>query len=72
MYLKIDSEKIKEIEKITMTEYEKEGNFLTVDTIEAIIDDLLIEINNQKEKNEEDYDLNMADEYYEQSKLGLI
>ena len=72
MYLKIDSEKIKEIEKITMTEYEKEGNFLTVETIEAIIDDLLIEINNQREINEEDYDLNMADEYYEQSKLGLI
>ena len=50
MFLKIDEDKLKEIEKLTMTDYEAKLGYIPAENIEAIIDDLLCEIHNLQEK----------------------
>lgn len=73
MYLKMNEEKLKDIEKITMTDYEREGMFLPMEMVESIIDDLLVELgvlqeklNDLEKELEENYKLvnvNPYDEY---------
>lgn len=53
MYLKIDEEVLKRIEKITMTDYEAEGSFLPSEVVTDIIEDLLLEIDRLQEKYED-------------------
>lgn len=53
MYLKIDEEVLKKIEKITCTDYEAKGEFLPSDSINNIIEDLLLEIDTLEERYEE-------------------
>ena len=75
MYHKMDEEKLKEIEELTMTDYEKVGEFIPVDSIDAIIDDLLFKIHKLTEEIEDketDKDTYMADIYHEDKMLGLI
>ena len=50
MYYKIEEDVLERIEKMTMTDYEAEGNFLPVDSINDIIEDLLYEIDRLQEK----------------------
>jgi len=53
MYLKIDEAALKKIQEITMTDYEAEGSFLPADSINEIIEDLLLEIDRLQEKYED-------------------
>ena len=50
MYIKLDEEKLKEIQEITMTDYEAKLNYIPSENIINIIDDLLCEIHNMEEK----------------------
>jgi len=50
MYLKIDEEKIKEIEEISMTDYEAKLGYIHSDNLMSMIDDLLCEIHNLQGK----------------------
>lgn len=53
MYLKLSEKEleiIKKISKITMTDYELEGDMLPEDSITVMLEDLLIEYNYIKEK----------------------
>ena len=52
MYYKIDEEVLKEIQNITNTNYEKEGEFLSIESINDIIEDLLLEIEHLEEELE--------------------
>lgn len=51
--MKLDQEKIDEIEKITLTDYESVDGFVSIESAECIIDDLLCEIESLNEKLEE-------------------
>lgn len=62
MYLKIDEEILKKIQDITMTNYEAEGCYLPADSINDIIEDLLLEIDRQEERYE-DLERNLEDNY---------
>lgn len=62
MYLKIDEEKMKEIQEITQTDYELLGEFLPVDSVDNIIDDLLCEIHHLQEKIQ-DMEQNIEDNF---------
>jgi len=74
MFLKLEKEKIKRIEKITLTDYEiQHEEFVSSENVRNIIDDLLMEIDRLMEKqDDEDYDAYMADIFYEDKTLGLI
>lgn len=50
MYLKIDEEKLKEIEELTMTDYDAKLGFVPGENLIGMIDDLLYEIHNLQEK----------------------
>ena len=50
MYIKLDEEKLKEIQEITMTDYEAKLGYIPSENIINIIDDLLCEIHNMQEK----------------------
>lgn len=74
MYLELDERIKKEIKELLSINYEFKGNYLPYDSIEPLIEDLLSEIDNLKEKIE---DLNCSnndreDRYYDDMKLGLI
>lgn len=75
MFLRLEKEKIKKIEKITLTDYEIQfDEFVSGENAKNIIDDLLLEIDRLTERKEdkEDYDTYMADVHYEDKTLGLI
>ena len=50
MYLKMEEEKIKEIEELTMTDYDAKLGYIHSDNLESMIDDLLYEIHNLQDK----------------------
>ena len=64
--MKLGQEKIDKIEEITLTDYESADGFVSIESAECIIDNLLTEIDSLKEKfrnlenkeyiNEIDYD----------------
>lgn len=53
MFYKISDEKLKEITKITMGDYEAKLNYIPSENIINIIDDLLSEIHRLEEKNQD-------------------
>lgn len=53
MYMKIDEEKLKQIQGITCTDYEAKLGYLPVESLNDIIDDLLLEIHRLEEKIED-------------------
>lgn len=53
MYIKINQDLYKKIQKITITDYEAEGDFIPSDSIEPMLEDLLIEIDRLEEKIED-------------------
>lgn len=53
MYLKIDEAALKKIQEITMTDYSAEGSFLPSESVNDIIEDLLLEIDRLQEKYED-------------------
>lgn len=53
--MKLEQEKIDKIEEITLTNYESVDGVISIENIECIIDDLLCEIENLREKLEETY-----------------
>lgn len=56
MYYKLDNdefERIKEVEKMTTSDYELVGNFIPVESMMATIEDLLVEIHNLEEERKE-------------------
>ena len=75
MYYKLEDselEKINAISKITCTDYELLGNFIPVESLMSVIDDLLVENENLEEKYkdleqelEENYQLKEVDLYKE-------
>lgn len=72
MYLKMEEEKINEIEEITMTDYEAKLGYIHSDNLLSMIDDLLCEIHNLQEKLndlqndiENNYELKDYDAYEE-------
>lgn len=46
--MKLDQEKIDKIEEITLTDYESVDGFVSIESAECIIDDLLTEISSLK------------------------
>lgn len=64
MYLKLDDEVIKKIEKITINDYEISGNLVPAENIEIIIKDLIIEIDSLQERKNEN--LNVAEPDYDE------
>lgn len=54
-YLKLDDEMISRIEKETIIDYERKGNFIPIENIKPMLEDLLIIIDELREKNEEEY-----------------
>lgn len=55
-YLKLDDEMISRIEKETITDYERKGDFIPIENIKPMLEDLLIIIDELREKNEEKYE----------------
>ncbi len=53
MYLKLEEEMLKRIQNITGTDYEAEGNFLTIDSVGEIIADLLLAVDRLEEEIED-------------------
>lgn len=65
MYYKLDVgefAKIREVEKITCTDYDLSGDFIPVENMMAAIEDLLIEIGRLEERYE-DLEQNINDNY---------
>lgn len=62
VYLDINSILLKKVENITKTNYKSENGLVNSDEIRIIIDDLLGEINNLREKVE-DLEEDMRDNY---------
>lgn len=62
MFLKLDEEMLKRIQSITATDYEAEGNFLTIDSVGEIISDLLLAVDRLEEEYE-DYKQYVEDNY---------
>lgn len=54
-YLELDDEMINRIEKENITDLERKGNFIPIENIKPMLEDLLIVIDELKEKNEEEY-----------------
>lgn len=53
-YVEIENEKmLKEIEDLTSTNYERKGNLLPTESVEPMLEDLMIEIERLKEKVED-------------------
>ncbi len=50
MYIKLDEELYEKIKKITMTDYDAEGNFIPTESIDPMLNDLLYEIDRLEEK----------------------
>ena len=50
MRIKVNDELIKQVQEITQTDYELQGLFLPIDSVESIINDLLYEIRHLEEK----------------------
>lgn len=53
MYLKMEEEKINEIQELTMTDYDAKLGYIHSDNLVSMIDDLLYEIHNLQEKIED-------------------
>lgn len=65
MYYKLDSdglEKINEASKITFTDYELLGNFIPVENMMNVIEDLLLEVGRLEEKYK-DFEKQVEDNY---------
>ena len=71
MYIKIDSNLYEKIKDITMTDYEIEGEYLPVDSVIPMLQDLLYEIENKEEKIE-DLKKDMVDNYRPLTNSELI
>lgn len=75
MYYKLDNdelEKVNKASKITCTDYDLKGNFIPVESMIAVIKDLLIELDRLEEKNndmqqdiENNYELKNISSYEE-------
>ena len=50
MYYKIEEELYNRIKEITGMDYDKEGNYISIDSLEDIIKDLICEIDTLKER----------------------
>ena len=56
MYYKLDEDefrRIKEASEITYTDYELQADFIPVENLMSVIDDLLVELDNKEEKIKE-------------------
>lgn len=53
MYVKMDEEKLKQIQEITCTDYEAKLGYLPVESLNDIIDDLILEVHRLEEKIED-------------------
>lgn len=65
MYYKLNNdefERIKEVEKITLGDYELLGNFIPVESMMNIIEDLLVELGKSEEKYK-DFEQQVEDNY---------
>ena len=62
MKVEVDKKILDKIEEITITDYEIEGNKVPADNIEAILDDLLSEIEKLEERIK-DLDNYLQEEY---------
>lgn len=69
MYLKVDSDLIKKIEKITMTDYDCAYDLVPSESIVPMLQDLLIEIDRLEEKYK-DLQQEISDNY-ELKKVNL-
>ncbi len=72
MQIKLTDEKIKEIEDLTITDYEFADNILPLENVESLIDDLLTEIHKLQSKVKDlendidnNYELKRIDPYEE-------
>ena len=62
MYLKIDEDLYKKITKLTTTDYEKYGDFVPVENILPMIQDLVSEVDKLQEKYD-DFEQQVKDNY---------
>lgn len=62
MKVEVDKKLLDKIKEITITDYEIEGNKVPVENVEAILDDLLLEIEKLEERVK-DLDNYLQEEY---------
>lgn len=68
MYYKLnekEKEKIKKVKEITITDYELLGDFIPVESMMTIIEDLLMEIDRLEEEKEDCENNKKENPYYE-------
>lgn len=70
MFTEFKEDKYKQVKEITNTDYDMKNNLIEVDALKSIIEDLLVEYDNLKEKFddyknevENDYELKKFDPY---------
>jgi len=61
-YVEIDERLLKGIKDLTITNYEEKGNFVPIESIEPMLEDLMCEIDRLKEKLEDEVE--QREEYY--------
>lgn len=64
MYIQLNEDLYKKIQSITMVDYEALGNFIPSESIEAMLEDLICEIERLEEKYE-DLEQDLQDNYKE-------
>ena len=62
MYIKLNEDLYKRIQSVTMTDYEALGDFIPSESIEPMLEDLLLEIDRLQEKYE-DLEKDLQDNY---------
>ena len=62
MYIKLNEDLYKKIKEITFTDYDAIGDFIPSESIEQMLEDLLLEIGRLEEKYE-DLERNLEDNY---------
>lgn len=62
MYIKLDEDLYNKIKKITMTDYDALGNFIPSESIEPMLEDLILEIEHLEEKYK-DLERDLEDNY---------
>lgn len=61
-YVELDERLLEDIKKLTITNYKEKGNFVPIENIEPMLEDLMCEINSLKEKLEDETE--QRREYY--------
>lgn len=62
MYIKLDEDLYNKIKKITMNDYDATGDFIPSESIEPMLEDLILEIEHLEEKYE-DLERDLEDNY---------